>query len=390
MPVYYQRATVQPKPPIVWARVTQDPATVEKLELLTSDGKTLGQEGGYLFDFPTEREIWRKNRCQKCTQRLKRWTPPSGDSKAWTNGMTFANDASEETLEMAKIAQSTTPRKQVCFFHTGRFNWGAYECCGGRFHSQGCSSEVDHTPADVGELRALWKFYKTPEPVHMQAAPHTYSDSPYGINGKQCGGKRFWKKLDLGTASTPAGQTDIRPAVALDCEMGTSITGESVLIKVSLIDFFTQEKLIDQLVAPTTHMAHYNTKYSSVTPSAMNEAKSRGTAIAGTDAARELVYRYVDASTIIIMHGGSSDLNALRMIHPAHRIIDTYVLESYDPMVKAQGWKRGLKEICQRRCGIEVQNAKLSTGRAAGHDSLEDALAAREIVCWWMDRIPDQ
>lgn len=181
---------------------------------------------------------------------------------------------------------------------------------------------------------------------------------------------------------------DIRSVVALDCEMGTSVVGNTPLIRLSLVDFFTRVPLIDRLVAPSVEMAHYNTRYSGVTFSAMRNAIRKNKAILGTDRARELLFRFVDANTFIVMHGGSSDLTALRMIHPADRIIDTHVLETYDHNVR--DLKKSLKDICERRCGILVQSAKLKNGRDAGHDSLEDAMGAREIVCAWLREIPDE
>jgi RNA exonuclease 1 len=53
---------------------------------------------------------------------------------------------------------------------------------------------------------------------------------------------------------------DIRVAVALDCEMGTAASGESELIRVTMVDYFSDEILVDNLVEPGVRMLHLNTR----------------------------------------------------------------------------------------------------------------------------------
>lgn len=297
---------------------------------------------------------------------------------------------------MNSAAESAYTPRQKCFFHDGKTFKGEWQCCGGRFNTKGCCSNIDHVAGDTGELRRDWTFHETPAPA--SASTNGANASVPGLNpairgtgqrgqgrGRYTNSRTSYQYFQ--PATTPK---SIRSAVALDCEMSTSRVGATVLIRVSMVDFFTQEVLIDSLISPTVEMAHYNTRYSGVTFAAMRNAIRTNTAIRGTDAARNEVFRYVDSSTIVIVHGGSNDFTTLRWLHPASRIVDTCVLETWDHEVREQRWKRGLKDVCQRRCGIMVQNAKLGDGRAAGHDSLEDALATREIVCWWLRMIPDR
>ena len=258
-------------------------------------------------------------------------------------------------------------------------------------NTKGCCSEITHIACDLDELRNEWLYHKTPEPTMASTAPQAPPTRGRGQNQRIQGGRNRYVSAFNRNEPTPTPKTnskDIRLVIALDCEMGTSIVGNTPLIRLSVIDFFTRVPLIDRLVAPSVEMAHYNTRYSGVTFSAMRNAIRNKTAIRGTDAARELLFKYVDANTFIIMHGGSGDLSALRMIHPVDRIIDTHVLERYDFDVRDM--KKGLKEVCERRCGIQVQNAKLENGKMAGHDSLEDAMGAREIVCAWLRQMPDE
>ncbi|KAK5954927.1 hypothetical protein OHC33_003606 [Knufia fluminis] len=396
---------VQLKAAIDWSNVSNSPIVLEKLHLLTATPKVLAKEG-YVFKPLTEVEIWSKNRCRNCGQRLKRYRPTAGGGyyEEEAGLLTFEDGqdqhggnhdgrpltAQEEyALEVAKAAQSMIRQKHHCFFHDGQTFKGVYQCCGGRLNTKGCCSEINHTPCDLDEVRAEWLYHKTPTPI---VAPATPQPSTRGRGqGQRIRGARN-RYVNAHTRNEPApprrNATDIRAAVALDCEMGTSVVGNTPLIRLSVVDFFTRVPLIDRLVAPSVEMAHYNTRFSGVTFSAMRNAIRNGEAILGTDQARGMLFKYVDANTFIVMHGGSSDLTALRMIHPADRIIDTHVLERYD--LNARDLKKGLKEICERRCGIRVQNAKLGCGRDAGHDSLEDAMGAREIVCAWLREIPDE
>jgi len=384
-----------------WANLTKSDIVVTKLHLLTSTPKVLAREG-YVLKLLTERNIWAKNRCRNCGQRLKRYQPLGGEGDLLTfedheqSSETPPPAAEEAARNLLGPAVGTTQRqKHYCIFHDGQTFKGVYQCCGGRFNTKGCCSEPNHVACDLNEVRAEWLYHKTPHPAIAQAPSASHHAAHPGRAGHQNRGNRGGRNRYINphtlTLPPPApsrtNNKDIRAAVALDCEMGTSVIGNSVLIRLSVVDLFTGLPLINSLVAPTVDMAHYNTRYSGVTFSAMRIAKQQNQAIRGTDAARNQLLRFVDSDTFIIMHGGSSDLTALRIIHPAERIIDTHVLESYEH--SARELKKSLKDVCARRCGIEVQNARLGDGRVAGHDSLEDALAAREIVCAWVRDIPD-
>jgi RNA exonuclease 1 len=158
--------------------------------------------------------------------------------------------------------------------------------------------------------------------------------------------------------------------------MGTALSGESEVIRITMVDFFNQEVLLDNLVQPSIPMKHYNTRFSGVRASDMRDAVRNRTCIFGRDMARQQVWRFVGPDTVIVVHGGQNDLSALRLIHPL--IVDTFILESYGEVV-AGG--RSLKNLCLRRLGRVVQNGK-------GHCSHEDALACRELVHWLAKQIP--
>ena len=178
--------------------------------------------------------------------------------------------------------------------------------------------------------------------------------------------------------------------------MGISKGSESELIRLTAVDFFTGQILIDNLVYPSVPMANWSTRYSGVSASNMHTAVRKGTAIHGRDKARMGLLQFVGPETVIVVHGGSGDFQALRWIHT--HVIDTFILESY---VGHEGGKqaacekttegkseggggRSLKDLCKRKLGIDVQ-----TKGKQGHDSYEDAMGARELVVDWMRTIPD-
>lgn len=183
-----------------------------------------------------------------------------------------------------------------------------------------------------------------------------------------------------------------RKAVALDCEMGVSVYGEPELVRISLVDFFTGEILIDSLVYPRVRLLHLNTRYSGVTRGMLEGARQRNQCIrGGRDGAREQVWRYVGQETIVVVHGGSSDLLALRWKH--ERIIDTFVVEgrrrqkqqqqqttasAAGETAEAAMGGRSLKHLAEAMLGVSIQRGR------QGHDSVEDAMARRWLVDWYV------
>lgn len=216
---------------------------------------------------------------------------------------------------------------------------------------------IEYVP---GELESEWKLHQTPSPA---------------------------------SASSGRPPRNVRPAVALDCEMGVSVYGEPELVRLSLVDYFSGEILIDSLVYPRVRLLHLNTRYSGVSRGMLEKARQRRQCIlGGRDAARERVWRYVGQGTIVVVHGGQSDLLALRWIHG--RLIDTFVIEGRRRAIeleqtekagmteksdKAEGG-RSLKQLADRILGVQIQRG----GR--GHDSVEDAMACRWLTDWYVGR----
>ncbi|KAF2703979.1 hypothetical protein K504DRAFT_485452 [Pleomassaria siparia CBS 279.74] len=259
------------------------------------------------------------------------------------------------------------------------------------------------------------------------------------VTAKPCGGSnmhipRLYLPDELSeqyqfhpTPSTPSRGQDVRTAVALDCEMGTAVSGDLELIRVSLIDYFSGEVLVDNFVEPDVPMKHLNTRFSGVSWADIRKAKRLGICLNGKSRAREALWRYVGPETVVVGHGASNDLRALRWIHGV--VVDSFVtefgtmkrkeievgnekaieadkgsegeskvanLDDKDLLPSSDGnrltlagnatkektGKRGpgnlsLKNLVKKRLGREIQ---MST--KVGHDSLEDAIAARDLIHW--------
>lgn len=156
--------------------------------------------------------------------------------------------------------------------------------------------------------------------------------------------------------------------------MGTSFSGESEAIRLSAIDYFTGEVLIDSLIYPSVPMLHLNTRYSGVTRSMLETARRKRTCFIGRDQARRQLWNFVGPETVVVVHGGQSDFLTLRWIH--RRVIDTC---SVGAALGNRAEKRSLKHLAEA-----LLQRKIQTG-PKGHDSLEDASACRDVLHWYME-----
>lgn len=220
--------------------------------------------------------------------------------------------------------------------------------------------------------------------------------------------------------------------------MGVSVAGDIELVRVTLIDYFTCHILVDSLVYPGVPMRHYATRYSGVTKNDMELARQRKTCFFGVENARAAVWQFVGPGTIVVGHSANCDLTALRWLHPL--IIDTFLLELFRSRAELEQAKKEAKRakakqgtnhaetetveegaplMPQTSTQKKAQNGKpppsrMSHGQKApgpmslktlaktrlnrniqmggdkghkghkGHDSLEDAIATRDLVHWFM------
>jgi RNA exonuclease 1 len=176
--------------------------------------------------------------------------------------------------------------------------------------------------------------------------------------------------------------------------MGVAESGESELIRVSVVDYFSCEVLLDSLVWPNVSMGYYNTRFSGVSRHAMENARRTRSCIFGRDNARKAVCTFVGPDTVVVGHAAQNDLISLRWIHPS--VVDTLVIElgnrfqeskaenndngrgtgSEQPKVGIKSGGLSLKALALHRLNRRIQM------KGKGHDSLEDAVATRDLLHW--------
>ncbi|KAJ5753466.1 uncharacterized protein N7511_007619 [Penicillium nucicola] len=179
------------------------------------------------------------------------------------------------------------------------------------------------------------------------------------------------------TAVLGAGQK--RQAVVIDCEMVQVTGGLREMAYITAIDFLTGDVLLDHYVKPEKNVVSWDTRYSGVTPYAMDKAVRKGQAIMGWVRAREQVWRFVGPETVLIGHSLNNDLDMLGIVHP--RIVDSSILTSeavFNELLPAQALSRtwSLKTLTNELAGYEIQAGK------KGHDAYEDTMATRDVLIW--------
>ena len=269
-------------------------------------------------------------------------------------------------------------------------------CCGMPNGSPGCTSHATHVfkSSDPARLAGVLQFAPTP-------------DNP-ALDGR--GGGR---------------------AVAVDCEMAYTTLGME-LVRVSAAAWPSGETLLDALVRPVGHVLDLNTRFSGVSAEQFLSAEayplpptsplpppppppapadltttanrtSTGKSKSGSSdgggappqqelrilpspaAARALLCTLIGPSTPLIGHALDNDLNALRLLHPT--VVDTALVYPHRAGLPYRlALRRLALDVLGRRIpapgGGEGGAAPEGTRAAAavGHDSVEDAVAAGELV----------
>jgi DNA polymerase III epsilon subunit-like protein len=151
----------------------------------------------------------------------------------------------------------------------------------------------------------------------------------------------------------------------------------SALARLSAIDFLTGELLVDKLVLPPLTVTSWRTKWSGITAASMKTACDSGDVLEGTAAAREMLSRHMNGETVLIGHALYHDLKVLEIRHEkvvdSASLVEAAVGHSVRTML-------GLRNLCKELLGITIQDDGEN-----GHDSVEDALATREVVLWCME-----
>ncbi|RYP02147.1 hypothetical protein DL764_005942 [Monosporascus ibericus] len=174
-----------------------------------------------------------------------------------------------------------------------------------------------------------------------------------------------------------------RQAVVLDCEMVGLGRKQTAVAKICAIDFLTGEELVKSLVKPRQPVKDWRVQITGLSPSHMLKAAAKGRLLAGTSAARAELLRHIDKGTVLVGHSLKHDLAALQIAHA--KIVDTAIVTSEavfgEPAKKfPRLW--GLQALCKELLRLKIRRGSEAKqgARAHAHDTLEDVLAAREMV----------
>ncbi|KAF9869831.1 3'-5' exonuclease [Colletotrichum karsti] len=420
--------------------ISPTPAYLKQLRSMTHHRDILAKSGFVIAQL-SHAEFDRKRRCQRCNVRCNnggnRGKP---DAREGRNGnkkpfqKSPAPKAQRQGVpipgvdgpDKARDDKDDKPRLK-CQYHTGHVVRMHWNCCRNFVSAPGCTFAPEHLTRVYSpqELQIRYQFHKTP-------VAQLFDFNPAPLIS--------FSSVD---SYTPSGSRETRQAVALDCEMGVAFDGESELIRLTMIDYFTSEILLDSLISPAVPMQNYNARYSGISRQDMDEARRKGKCVhGGYAAAREAVWRWVGPDTVVVGHAVHNDLASLRWIHPL--VVDSLVLAtaakaekdkreaeeeearkeaeeeqqiiealhaaararatgediedlmSFDDEQKTKEQKKkdeeekkakkqkggglSLKKLTKELLGRDIQMGK------TGHDSLEDAVAARDLVHWYVMR----
>ncbi|GEQ71595.1 hypothetical protein JCM33374_g5280 [Metschnikowia sp. JCM 33374] len=224
-----------------------------------------------------------------------------------------------------------------CRYHQGRlvkneYKVRVYSCCGGVF------GETDTEPCTKGEHHVF--YWSNPEEMH-----------------------HFLPFIETRHAWTP--RKGSLEAIGIDCEMGFTTKGFE-LLRITAIDFFSGEEVLDILVRPKGKVLDLNTRWSGV-------AEIKEEALTFEDSIT-LLGEIADANTVMIGHGLENDMNAMRLIHD--KIVDTAVL--YPKHKTSPTFRFSLKQLSFQYLGRAIQ--------AGEHDSGEDSLAAIDVTKYFIEQ----
>lgn len=156
--------------------------------------------------------------------------------------------------------------------------------------------------------------------------------------------------------------TDNSPMFGIDCEMCITDKG-SELTKISIVD--EESRVVyNQLVKPDGPIINYLTRYSGITKEMMEHVDNR------LEDVKYFMRKKLPRDAIFVGHSLNMDLAAIKIFHPY--VIDTSVIYNRSG---ERYYKPSLKTLAYEFLGKSIQTAD-----KLGHDSLEDAVTALELV----------
>ncbi|KAI8484629.1 exonuclease [Branchiostoma belcheri] len=193
----------------------------------------------------------------------------------------------------------------------------------------------------------------------------TVGRTHYLLNREQLRANRFPVDTDTALAEgfvsfetcTP---TDTSPMYAVDCEMCETEVGKE-LTRISVVGD-NLKTVYNSLVKPWRPVKDYMTQFSGICEADLKDVTTR------LEHVQEMLQEVLPPDAILVGHSLENDLQALKMIHP--HVIDTSLLFNHPTW----RFKPKLRTLASKLLGKEIQTG---TG---GHDSVEDAAAAMQLV----------
>ncbi|KAF2757632.1 hypothetical protein EJ05DRAFT_486665 [Pseudovirgaria hyperparasitica] len=333
-------------PPITMADIEMTPA--EEVKLLTDKfsrciaSPEQCSKYGYTVSVPTEEDIGKARRgveaancweiCNRCGCRFQAFPDRREDGSLTTGGKCVYHHGKKVSQPVTKFS-SLMPSNEM-----------RWSCCQDVIGSEGCTSAATHVfkISEAKRLALIEPFIQTPP-----------------------------------NPNAPGGR-----AVCFDCEMGYTAYGLE-LIRLTATSWPLGECILDVLVRPRGAVLDLNTRFSGVTGDQFSSAPSYTPSapqdltdsanlviVESLTEARALFLGLITTTTPLIGHGLENDLHALRLCHPT--IVDTAFVF---PHSRGLPFRNSLKGLARLHLEKDIQ-----MGGAEGHDSLEDARAAGELV----------
>ncbi|KAJ4409701.1 hypothetical protein N0V82_009425 [Gnomoniopsis sp. IMI 355080] len=291
------------------ATIDPTPVYVAQLLSMVHSPSNLSSKG-FVQKALTQGELLKKARCKKCNKRPPKSKPRKFKPKPKPKQESEIESQTPVMSSNGPIdAPSTPPTTGPPHHPTGqqlsrpqiKIQGNCFKCNNIGHRAADCPEKKDTVMPNGGDQ-------ESPKPLSLTTRFQVHPTPPPSEH----------------TTSTTTTTTKAL-AVAIDCEMGTALDGESELIRVTVLDYFSGLPLVDSLVWPDVDMAHYNTRWSGVTRGDMQRAKREGMCLLGVAAARREVWRYVGVDTVVVGHDVKNDLRALRWAHGV--VVDSLLVE---------------------------------------------------------------
>lgn len=171
-------------------------------------------------------------------------------------------------------------------------------------------------------------------------------------------GSTYHQLKDISNFSSTSEIDGENNVLALDCEMAFTSKGYE-MIRLTIVDFFTNQILFDEIIYPLGEIIDLNSLFSGVHEGDFKNAISYEEAIC-----KILTNSLINKNSILIGHGLENDLNVMRIVHK--KVIDTAII------FQKGKFKQSLKNL-----SFEYLSRRIQSGE---HDSSEDAIATMDII----------